>query len=485
MLAHAIDNPAPSTVVLISGDRDFAYALSILRLRQYHVVLITLSNAHPSLRVQASLCFDWVADVLGPPVDTTLFHQPTSPHRGKPSAPPAHDNLSSDSKGHNSLRSPFQESYDEQPKGSVEFINCLQDKTKCRESPRTPPKHDAKHDYLPPPDLEPPERQPATASAASSALRNGPEAPTRVLYSPVASHCHTHLNGDIKPPLTTHGPSNASQTTLIPNSSAGSTPKLSADGSTEPPYDLSNSSQTTLTPNSSAGNTPRLSAYGSIMASKFSAYSCLRGSFSLPNLVPPDEIASVSDHPVPFESAMRIPPADPDLRGPPLPPPSSQQQGAYALNNAKCQQSLFSVDDDDGDPDLPPTHWNLPVTTPLPAPTPSFIPSSSMPSRPTVSPMAQSSVKVAHPLPEPAPPPTVPDKFKILVQCLRSHRSTGSIRPLRSLVSAEIFLKGTTYRQAGVSKFRDYVAMAEKAGVVDLGGFAGKAWIALREPCVL
>ena len=72
------DVSAPSTIVLISGNRDFA--LSILRLRLYRVVLITLSNAYPSLKAQASLCFDWVFDVLEP-LDSTLVHQPMSPYR--------------------------------------------------------------------------------------------------------------------------------------------------------------------------------------------------------------------------------------------------------------------------------------------------------------------------------------------------------------------------------------------------------------------
>ncbi|EDR10914.1 uncharacterized protein LACBIDRAFT_315902 [Laccaria bicolor S238N-H82] len=65
MLSHAIDNPAPTTIVLISGDRDFAYAISVLRLRRYHVVLITLANAHLSLTSQASVCHDWSSDILG------------------------------------------------------------------------------------------------------------------------------------------------------------------------------------------------------------------------------------------------------------------------------------------------------------------------------------------------------------------------------------------------------------------------------------
>lgn len=59
MLAHAIDHPAPATIVLISGDRDFVYAVSVLRLRRYRVIVISSSNIHTSLRTQASLTFPW------------------------------------------------------------------------------------------------------------------------------------------------------------------------------------------------------------------------------------------------------------------------------------------------------------------------------------------------------------------------------------------------------------------------------------------
>lgn len=63
MMAHAIDNPAPWTYVLISGDRDFAYAISVLGLRGYRVVLFSPSTAHISLKSQATTCLDW-DDVL-------------------------------------------------------------------------------------------------------------------------------------------------------------------------------------------------------------------------------------------------------------------------------------------------------------------------------------------------------------------------------------------------------------------------------------
>lgn len=63
MLAYAFDNPA-STIVLITGDRDFAYAFSVLKLRRYRTILVTLPNAHASLTFQASICFDWYRDVV-------------------------------------------------------------------------------------------------------------------------------------------------------------------------------------------------------------------------------------------------------------------------------------------------------------------------------------------------------------------------------------------------------------------------------------
>lgn len=65
MLAYAIDTPAPATLVLISGDRDFVYAVSVLRWRQYRVVLVAPDSAHCSLRSQASTTLDWEYDILG------------------------------------------------------------------------------------------------------------------------------------------------------------------------------------------------------------------------------------------------------------------------------------------------------------------------------------------------------------------------------------------------------------------------------------
>ncbi|KAL5490375.1 hypothetical protein ACEPAI_5208 [Sanghuangporus weigelae] len=65
MLAFAIDRPAPACIVLITGDRDFAYAAAILKLRGYRIIAISpASNAHTSLKVQADELYDWQTDIL-------------------------------------------------------------------------------------------------------------------------------------------------------------------------------------------------------------------------------------------------------------------------------------------------------------------------------------------------------------------------------------------------------------------------------------
>ncbi|KAJ9476622.1 NYN domain-containing protein [Pseudozyma hubeiensis] len=66
LLAYAIDQPAPATVVLISGDRDFAYPLGILRNRGYNIVLVTPPiGAVPILEASANVVMSWRQDVLG------------------------------------------------------------------------------------------------------------------------------------------------------------------------------------------------------------------------------------------------------------------------------------------------------------------------------------------------------------------------------------------------------------------------------------
>ncbi|KAG2146932.1 uncharacterized protein EDB93DRAFT_457287 [Suillus bovinus] len=80
MLAFANDHPPPATIILIAGDRDYAYAVSTLRLRQYNVVLIVppAPNIPQSLESQASVVVDWNYAILGKDAEagTSPIRQP-------------------------------------------------------------------------------------------------------------------------------------------------------------------------------------------------------------------------------------------------------------------------------------------------------------------------------------------------------------------------------------------------------------------------
>ncbi|KZT28244.1 hypothetical protein NEOLEDRAFT_1175994 [Neolentinus lepideus HHB14362 ss-1] len=65
MLIFAMDHPPPATIILISGDSDFEYAVSTLRMRGYYIVLIAPKAVSASLESVASLVLHWDSDVLG------------------------------------------------------------------------------------------------------------------------------------------------------------------------------------------------------------------------------------------------------------------------------------------------------------------------------------------------------------------------------------------------------------------------------------
>ncbi|CCF48145.1 uncharacterized protein UHOR_00816 [Ustilago hordei] len=100
LLAYAIDQPAPATVVLISGDRDFAYPLGILRNRGYSVVLVTPPiGAVPILEASANVVMSWRQDVLG--VQTNKDGKPYSSYsKAGPNTPSKNGQYSSFSNQH-------------------------------------------------------------------------------------------------------------------------------------------------------------------------------------------------------------------------------------------------------------------------------------------------------------------------------------------------------------------------------------------------
>ncbi|KAI0797756.1 NYN domain-containing protein [Abortiporus biennis] len=82
MFAFALNNPSPATFIVITGDGDFVYAISTLRNLKYKVVIITPQTGHQCLKGVAGSedtpTYDWDLDILR--------RTPRgSPYRGTPS----------------------------------------------------------------------------------------------------------------------------------------------------------------------------------------------------------------------------------------------------------------------------------------------------------------------------------------------------------------------------------------------------------------
>jgi hypothetical protein len=66
LIIHAWDHEAgPHTYVIITTDRDMAYALSRLRMKEYRIILLSPAMAHSDLTSQATIQLDWTKSILG------------------------------------------------------------------------------------------------------------------------------------------------------------------------------------------------------------------------------------------------------------------------------------------------------------------------------------------------------------------------------------------------------------------------------------
>lgn len=65
MLFWAVDNPAPANYLLISGDRDFSYALHQLRMRRYNILLAQPEKASVPLVAAAKSVWLWTTLLAG------------------------------------------------------------------------------------------------------------------------------------------------------------------------------------------------------------------------------------------------------------------------------------------------------------------------------------------------------------------------------------------------------------------------------------
>ncbi|KAJ7686600.1 hypothetical protein B0H14DRAFT_3057348, partial [Mycena olivaceomarginata] len=88
------------------------------------------------------------------------------------------------------------------------------------------------------------------------------------------------------------------------------------------------------------------------------------------------------------------------------------------------------------------------------------------------------------PTPPPAPAPSssaqkkIPPVYQTLVDALEKYRAQGTTRPLRGTIALDILKKDSkVFERAGVKKFREFSALAEKDKIVTLGGVVGYRFI--------
>jgi hypothetical protein len=65
MFLFALDNPPPSSIMLISGDVDFSATLHILGQRGYNIILVTPEDASAALTNAAKFVWDWPSVACG------------------------------------------------------------------------------------------------------------------------------------------------------------------------------------------------------------------------------------------------------------------------------------------------------------------------------------------------------------------------------------------------------------------------------------
>ena len=431
MLTYAIDNPAPSTIFLITGDRDFAYALSVLKNRHYKVVLVKRPNTHVSLTFQACVCLDWFNDVV---------NQAENPQRSS-------DPVCNASPSHQS------------PQTVVEVPLNLGSGTEGTA--------DMFHDKVP--DRVPSVFHPHVSTTAYDSPRQDQD----IFNSPT-------------PPSSSTRQDSMTHSTFIrekPQQAFPGTPKHQCSRS-EPPYivfpgNASTKDDSTLIKdgpvNSLLSNQVSRTAdtmKGDVLSSISPLSSPFVGRPFPPPITPdfsPLHQRILHEKPKPDKATVAV--ADEKRAEAFLKEPANN---VGAICPSSTNPALFGTSATTNfnfNPSIKVGAANLKGAEPMNAK-----PASGHDSRTT------SQTTPGHrQLPEPLriATPVVPQNFVVLVEALQRERSRGVSKPLRGTIAERIGKKGTTYQKAGVSSFRAYCILAEQAGIVEMGGKGGKDWICL------
>ncbi|KAI0928282.1 hypothetical protein AcW2_004339 [Taiwanofungus camphoratus] len=507
MLAYALDTPAPATIILISGDRDFVYAVSVLRLRKYRVVVVAPSKVHTSLKAQASVILDWDADALGK--TSKLSTPPTS-------SIDVTGSIESSSGAHRRSQSST---------GSITL------------PPQNTPRGNRRLSF----------REPVAEALLPAAELASPQYRTASVQTIVTSHLAAQID-DITDELAATGPhyQTASVQTVARQDI------VTEKGNTATQFALQTPTQFIVPSLEDAPAEERCDKSASlaedglvadldVYLKKLEAQSTSDGSSyytalttpSLtakdlrcempwpcdgPNDIPLTTCADNIELPLPQRTTVykdggmyvyepqSMPNTTADTLSPsilnqvqePIPRPATvapllKVNRLFYCPTLYCDTSSdahihHSLDSSATDSCMPD---DIPISPPLqtsPPGVPSPVIAQPDPSRPTLDPFTlltspSTQSPPAQPVSSQAVPslPPIPKHFEVLIQVLEDHRATKVYEVSRGLVAQEITQRDPkVYQKVGIQRWKEYAAKAEKAGIVKLGGSRKNNWVSLE-----
>jgi hypothetical protein len=559
MLAFAVDHPTPATVILITGDRDYAYAVSTLKLRKYQVILVVPSSPHtsPSLESQASLVIDWGAAVLRaraegvnsaqavrqPYLDldanlvTKLLRELQLPPLDDSDAtlhPYSITSQSTPGVRRTSTRDLLEPSRHSKNTGSFDSTEVL---THTPASPRKPTSTGSDPAPGGPIPKTPSHSRRASVSAGSTRARST----TIVAQSPVVEQ---DIPAENLPPSSAMGSCTSDITDVVCPAKRSLSVLPSLDAVDLPLHDNGPPSsiiiRSPLKPDQPTGDMPVSGNPGNLSTQKLS---CLASPFVMPKTptglesisnpctkqshttasptsptvtltrTVTETVTSVCQTPqikdigapkgIERPTGLRIEDNDPDCERS-IPHRVHSKEGVcdtctlksnyhcHALPHAMYSPSSRNVGTDtSGGHVSPPAGIPLGVDGGVDSAQSAAI--SSAPN--TLDRSAPGSESVLSSSAFPSTPCTTTGShehdeserrqmwtmFKPLIHLLLAARESGTTCPSRSTIAVDLVQSDDqVYRRAGVSRFRDYTALAEQAGIIELGGREGDAWIALH-----
>ena len=495
MLAFAVDHPAPATIILITGDRDYAYAVSTLKLRKYQVILVVPSpQTSPSLESQASLAIDWGAAVLRtraegansaqavrqpyPDLDANLVTKLLRELQDPPLADPdatlhSHSTASQSSPElrRTNTRDLLEPSRHSKNTGSF-------DSTEAFAPTPASPRKSANTGGDPAPGGLPIPKTPSRSRRVSVSAGSARARSTTIVAQSLVVEQDIPADISAKNP-TPSSAMRSSASDITDGPAKRSLSVLPPDAVELPFHDNGPPSsiiiRLPLRPGQSTGDMP---APG-IPSSKLS---CLASPFVMPKV--PTELGSTSNS----CARQSHTPAKPTL------PTVASARILSDTVTSVCQtpQILSSRNvgiDTSGGHVSPPaaipvygsvdsaqfaTFSRAPDTLDRSAPgTQSVLSSSAFPST-----LSTTTGSHEHDQSEQRQTWTT---FKPLIHLLLAARESGVTHPSRSTIAVDLAQSDNqVYQRAGVSRFREYTALAEQAGIIELGGREGGAWIALH-----